>query len=151
MHLPQSVNQIKQGFIVSQRLFESKEKKNCILSISTCIMEAAFPTQLSGLPRSMPNADQYWSMLIKIGLLIPMPIKNDQLITIDLYWEVFWINSRILIGIDRYWSALGIDWGSPELCWQKSLNFLAKILRQPCSSETSCPLRTFHLIPAFSM
>ena len=34
-----------------------------------------------------------------------MPIKS---FLIDIG-----INSTILIGIDQYWSALGIDWGSP--------------------------------------
>ena len=54
------------------------------------------------------NADQIISILLNWEDLISI----DHL-TIDLYWEVFWINSKILIGIDRYCSALGIDQGSP--------------------------------------
>ncbi len=38
---------------------------------------------------------------------------------IDHYWEVFWIDSRILIGIDRYWLALVIHPGSPVKCQLK--------------------------------
>ncbi len=33
---------------------------------------------IAGLPRSMPNADQCWSMPIKILALIPMSINSDQ-------------------------------------------------------------------------
>ncbi len=53
------------------------------------------------LPRSMPNADQYRSMPIKIVLLIPMPIKKDQwrsmLIKLSQYFS---------IKINRHWSPL---------------------------------------------
>ncbi len=61
------------------------------------------------LHRTPPINGQCRSIPIKIVLLISIRIKK-----IDLYWEVFWINSNILIGIDRYWSTLGIDRGSPE-------------------------------------
>ncbi len=60
---------------------------------------------MSGLARSMPNADQcrskswHWS---------EMPLNRHWSELIDIG-----INARILIGIDRHWSALGIDQGSP--------------------------------------
>ncbi len=47
-------------------------------------------------PQSMPTADQYQSILKHWSRC----------------WSVFWINSRILTGIDWHWLALGIDQGS---------------------------------------
>ncbi len=47
------------------------------------------------------NCLNTWSLLRSIEKIW------SALITIDLYWEVFWINARILIGIDRHWALIG--------------------------------------------
>ncbi len=59
---------------------------------------------VTGLPRSSPNADQFWSILIKIVLFTE----------IGRHWQVFQINFWILTGIDRHWAMK-----MPE-CWPPS-------------------------------
>ena len=58
---------------------------------------------ISGLPRSMLNADQYQSIPIRIALLIPMAINKDQCRSMPSNSSqlrgISQINSKILIGI----------------------------------------------------
>ena len=74
-------------------------------------------------------------------MLNPIEKYWDNLIGIDRHWSFLigiGINSTILISIDRYWSAFGIDRGSPEFrcnpdhdsCWVtylglESANFMS--------------------------
>ncbi len=61
----------------------------------------------TGLPRSMPNADQcrskfwHWSQCRSIDRHWSALIGNDR------HWETFRINAMILIGIDRHWALTG--------------------------------------------
>ncbi len=54
----------------------------------------SFDIQVSGLPQSLPNADQCQAMPIKTLALLPMSINSDQC----------QINSMIFIGIDWHWA-----------------------------------------------
>ena len=99
----------------------------------------------------MPNADQYRLMSIKNCGMDPkylsIKINGNQcrstwsmsinVRSIDLYWEVLkqfvrhWlkliffigirINCTILIGINQYWLALGIHWGSSAPCYKRCI------------------------------
>ena len=77
-------------------------------------------TLKSGLPQLMPNANQYQSMPIKILELIQ---NTSQSFLIGIG-----ITSTILIGFDRYWSALGIDRGSPVKSNMAVMNFISDYL-----------------------
>ncbi len=65
----------------------------------------------TGLPQSMPNANQYRSMSIKSVLLIPMLIKKYQCRSNCLNWSALifieWYFGSALISIDRHRALIG--------------------------------------------
>ena len=77
---------------------------------------------LSGLPGSLPNADQFrsklqhWSQMLRLIVkitYISIPIIANQCWSISLnsdqqwsHWKAFRINARIFIGIDPHWALI---------------------------------------------
>ncbi len=96
----------------------------CTCSCFRILGKSLLGSPRSGLPRSMPNADQcrlkFWH-----GSQMSINSNWSPLIGNDRHWEAFQINAMILIGIDwhwlaligiGHWSALGIDRGSLARC-----------------------------------
>ena len=66
---------------------------------------------LSGLPRSLPNANQCLSM-------IDIEKNWEELISIDRQWSTLISVPDQCLNFYQYWSASGNDWGSPDFVYK---------------------------------